>query len=109
LTPERQAAPCTMSGPPRGPISPKVSAEELPDEAKVCTECGKNPAVVPVSAVTNTQPKPHRLSFGDALDVTGPGSSLVGVRLDAVGALGHRREFEDHVWRCVRPAPSSRR
>jgi zinc ribbon protein len=50
-------------------------AEELPDEAKVCTECGKDPAVGRTSAVADRQHEPNRLAFDEALDVTGPGST----------------------------------
>lgn len=50
-------------------------AEELPDAAKVCPECHKDPAVAPASAMPEPPREPEAWSSEDARDLTGPATS----------------------------------
>ncbi len=71
-------------------------AEELPDDAPVCSECHKDPSVLPVWAVAGRSYKPGRQGPGDARQPDGIPALLD--RIERLEDATQKRPIPQVVW-----------
>ncbi len=71
-------------------------AEELPDDAPVCSECHKDPSVLPVWAVAGQSYKPGRQGPGDARQPDGIPALLD--RIERLEDATQKRPIPQVVW-----------